>query len=104
MRVVPLQGTHVPVSKSCTVVWRPRNCSPHSENSDRAFPLANIEVKLPTREQDIRRFVVIDHYDAGQIIVRRGETIDVKDKVALDQLHEKLIPVELERLQPFEVR
>ncbi|MGV9874664.1 Hsp70 family protein [Streptomyces cellulosae] len=24
-------------------------------NSDRAFPLANIEVKLPTREQDIRR-------------------------------------------------
>ena len=29
------------------------------------------------------------------MIIRRGEMVDVKTKVALDQLHEKLVPVEL---------
>jgi tetratricopeptide (TPR) repeat protein len=50
---------------------------------------------LQARERDVPQFSVVDHYDAGQVIIRRGEMVDVKTKVALDQLHEKLIPVEL---------
>jgi len=49
------------------------------------------------RERDVRQLVVVDHYDAGQLIVQRGATIDLKTKAALDALNEKLMPDQLNR-------
>lgn len=44
------------------------------------------------RDRAIAGLVVDDHYDAGQLIVRHGETITAKTKAALDELNEKLMP------------
>lgn len=49
------------------------------------------------RSQAVRRLVVVDHYDAGQVIVQRGATIDLKTKAALEALNEKLMPGQLDR-------
>ena len=47
------------------------------------------------RDRDTRQLVVVSHYDAGQVIVPRGEIIDAKMKAALVQLNEKLMPGQL---------
>lgn len=47
------------------------------------------------RARDTRQLVVVNHYDAGQVILQRGEIIDAKTKAVLDQLHEKLAPAQL---------
>ena len=44
------------------------------------------------RTEAVRQIVVAEHFDAGQTVVQRGETIDEKTKVALDALNEKLMP------------
>ncbi len=44
------------------------------------------------RDRAVRQLVVADHYDAGQIIIRRGAAVDEKIRAALDQLNEKLMP------------
>jgi 7TM-HD extracellular len=49
------------------------------------------------RDRAIAGLVVDNHFDAGQLIVRRGETIDAKTKTALDELNEKLMPGVLTR-------
>jgi len=50
-----------------------------------------------SRARQIGRLAVTAHYDAGQMIVRRGETIDAKAKAALDQLNDKILPGQLNR-------
>ena len=47
------------------------------------------------RDRDVRQLVVVNHYDAGQVIVQRGEIIDAKTLAALAQLNEKLMPGQL---------
>jgi hypothetical protein len=47
------------------------------------------------RDRDTRQLVVVNHYDAGQVIVQRGEIIDAKTQAALAQLNEKLMPGQL---------
>ena len=47
------------------------------------------------RAGDVTQLVVVNHYDAGQIIVQRGEIIDAKIQAALVQLNEKLMPSQL---------
>lgn len=44
------------------------------------------------RDRDTQQLVLVNHYDAGQVIVRRGETIDAKTEAALVALNEKLMP------------
>jgi hypothetical protein len=48
-----------------------------------------------TRDRDTCELVVVDHYDAGQVIVQRGEIIDAKTQGALGQLNEKLTATRL---------
>ena len=47
------------------------------------------------RERETQQLVVINHYNAGQVIVQRGEIIDAKTKAVLAQLDEKLMPSQL---------
>ena len=47
------------------------------------------------RDRDTQQLVVVNHYDAGQVIVQRGEIIDAKRKAVLVQLDEKLMPSQL---------
>jgi hypothetical protein len=47
------------------------------------------------RARQIARLAVIAHYDAGEIVVRRGQTIDTKIEAALDQLYGKTAPGQL---------
>jgi hypothetical protein len=49
------------------------------------------------RARQIARLAVIAHYDAGEIVVRHGQTIDTKIKAALDQLYGKTAPGQLGR-------
>jgi hypothetical protein len=49
------------------------------------------------RDRDVRQLVVVDHYDAGQLIVQRGATIDAKTKAVLEALSEKVMPDQLAR-------
>jgi hypothetical protein len=42
------------------------------------------------RDRDASQLVVVNHYHAGEIIVRRGQVIDAKAKAALDQWHDKI--------------
>jgi hypothetical protein len=42
------------------------------------------------RERDTSQLVVVNHYNAGEIIVRRGQVIDAKARAALDQLHDRI--------------
>lgn len=44
------------------------------------------------RAEAVRDMVVAEHFNAGQIIVHRGETIDAREQIALDALNEKLMP------------
>jgi hypothetical protein len=47
------------------------------------------------RDREVGQLVVADHYNAGQLIVRRGQTIDSKIQTALGELNEKLLPGQL---------
>ena len=49
------------------------------------------------RARQTARLAVIAHYDAGEIVVRRGQTVDAKIKAALDQLYGKIAPGQLGR-------
>ncbi|HEY1662912.1 MAG TPA: hypothetical protein VGI03_10875 [Verrucomicrobiae bacterium] len=75
---------------------------------DQLFARAMVEMLKPNclpdknltrtaRDRAIAGLVVDDHFDAGQIIVRHGEKIDLKTKAALDELNEKLMPGVLSR-------
>ena len=55
----------------------------------------DVALTQQARDRAVRPFFIVDHYEPGQIVVHRGALIDVKAKVALEQLHEKLQPVEL---------
>jgi tetratricopeptide (TPR) repeat protein len=55
----------------------------------------DVTLTQQARDRAVRPFAVVDHYEPGQIVVHRGAPIDVKTKVALDLLNEKLMPVEL---------
>jgi hypothetical protein len=58
---------------------------------------ADTNLTQQARDRDVRELVVVDHYDAGQMIVQRGATIDLKTKAALVALNEKLMPDQLSR-------
>jgi hypothetical protein len=47
------------------------------------------------RTRQTSQLAVAAHYDAGQIIIQRGQTIDAKAKAALDQLRDKTLPDQL---------
>jgi hypothetical protein len=49
------------------------------------------------RTRQVARLAVIAHYDAGEIVVQRGQTVDAKIKAALDQLYGKTAPGQLDR-------
>jgi 7TM-HD extracellular len=52
--------------------------------------LPDVKLTQMARDRATRQLVVAEHYDAGQLIVRQGAAIDVKMKVAFDQLSDKL--------------
>ena len=66
-----------PLARALTTLLRP-NCFPDADLTQLA------------RERAVSQLVVSEHYDVGQLIVRQGTVIDVKIKIALDQLNEKL--------------
>ncbi|HEY5296941.1 MAG TPA: hypothetical protein VIK59_03360 [Verrucomicrobiae bacterium] len=66
-----------PLARGLTALLKP-NCFPDAELTQRA------------RDQAVRQLVVSQHYDAGQLMVRRGDPIDAKTKNVLEQLNEKL--------------
>ena len=72
------------LARSLSVFFKP-NCAPDPALTQQA------------RDRDVRQLVVVDHYDAGQLIVQRGATIDLKTQAALDALNEKLMPDQLNR-------
>jgi hypothetical protein len=41
------------------------------------------------RDREASQLVVVNHYNAGETIIRRGQVIDTKAKAALDQLHDR---------------
>jgi 7TM-HD extracellular len=57
--------------------------------------LPDVPLTREMRAAAVRRLAVAEHFDAGQIIVRRGATIDARTKAALDALNEKLMPAVL---------
>ncbi len=73
-----------PLARSLSVFLKP-NCAPDAGLTQQA------------RNRDVGQLVVVDHYDAGQLIVQRGATIDPKIKAALEALNEKLMPDQLNR-------
>jgi 7TM-HD extracellular len=73
-----------PLARSLSVFLQP-NCAPDASLTQQA------------RDRDVRQLVVVDHYDAGQLIVQRGATIDPKIKAALEALNEKMMPDQLNR-------
>jgi hypothetical protein len=72
------------LARALSVFLKP-NCAPDANLTQQA------------RDRDVRQLVVVDHYDAGQLIVQRGATIDLKIKAALDALNEKQMPDQLNR-------
>lgn len=70
------------LARSLSVFFEP-NCAPA------------VDLTREARDRDVSRLVVADHYDAGQVIVRRGATIDSKIKTALVALNAKLMPEQL---------
>jgi hypothetical protein len=44
------------------------------------------------RDASVRQTVAADHFDAGQMIVRRGVTIDAQVKAALDAMDKAMVP------------
>jgi hypothetical protein len=73
-----------PLARSLQVFLKP-NCAPDATLTQQA------------RDRDVRQLVVVEHYDAGQLIIQRGATVDLKIKAALDALNEKLMPDQLNR-------
>ncbi len=61
------------------------NCSP------------DITLTQRIRDRETSQLVVVNHYNAGEIIVRHGQVIDAKAKAALDQLHDKIASSLLDR-------
>ena len=59
------------------------------------FP--DVDLTKEARDFTVRSIVAADHFEAGQLIVRRGETIDAHAKAALDQLSKELMPGTLNR-------
>jgi hypothetical protein len=49
------------------------------------------------RAREVSQLVVMDHFDAGQIVIRRGAVIDAKIEATLGQLREKTEPGQLVR-------
>jgi hypothetical protein len=47
------------------------------------------------RERDTKQMVVLNHFDAGQVIIARGEIVDAKTMAVLEVLNEKLVPGQL---------
>ncbi len=68
-----------PFARALAAIVKP-NCAPDEK------------LTQAVRARAIAGLVVIDHFDAGQIIVRHGVTIDAKTKAVLDELSEKLLP------------
>jgi 7TM-HD extracellular len=68
-----------PLARALSALLQP-NCVPDALLTQQARDLA------------VRQLVMAEHYDAGQVIVRRGAAIDAKIKAALDELNEKLEP------------
>jgi hypothetical protein len=66
-----------PLARALATLLKP-NCIPDAELTQMA------------RDRATRQLVVAEHYDAGQLVVRQGAMIDVKIKIALDQLNKKL--------------
>jgi hypothetical protein len=66
-----------PLARALTALLKP-NCLPDAGLTQLA------------RDTAVRQIIVADHYDAGQVIVRQGATIDAKVKMAIDQMHEKI--------------
>jgi hypothetical protein len=56
------------------------NCAPDTQLTQQA------------RDRDVSQLVVVDHYDAGQIVARRGAVIDARTEAALNQLRDKTAP------------
>lgn len=54
------------------------------------FP--DVALTREVRDDAVRQIVVAVHFDTGQIIVHRGETITAQTKAALDALDKQLIP------------
>jgi hypothetical protein len=73
-----------PLARSLAVFLKP-NCAPDANLTQQA------------RDRDVRQLGVVDHYDAGQVIVQRGAAIDLKIKAALEALNDKLTPDQLSR-------
>jgi hypothetical protein len=59
--------------------------------------VADAQLTQQARDLAVRQLVMAEHYDTGQIIVRRGMIVDAKIKAALDELNEKLAPGVLSR-------
>ena len=68
-----------PFARALAALLRP-NCAPDEKLTEMA------------RARAIAGLVVDNHYDAGQIIVHRGGTIDSRTKAALDEMSEKMMP------------
>jgi hypothetical protein len=68
-----------PLARALTGFLLP-NCVPDADLTQQARALA------------VSQLVVADHYEAGQIIIRQGDTIDAQTKAALEAFNEKLIP------------
>jgi hypothetical protein len=68
-----------PVALALSQFLQP-NCAPDADLTQQA------------REQIVGPLKAIDHYAAGQVIVRQGQTIDAPTKAALDVYAEKLVP------------
>lgn len=49
------------------------------------------------RKRDTGQLVVVDHYNAGDLILRRGQVVDVKAKAALDELHDRIASGQLDQ-------
>jgi hypothetical protein len=68
-----------PLARALSALLQP-NCVPDAPLTQQARDLA------------VRQLVMAEHYDAGQVIVRRSMIIDANIKAALDELNEKLAP------------
>lgn len=77
-------GEQQPLARALSDFLKP-NCIPDASLTQQARDLA------------VGQRVVAEHYDAGQLIVRRGDVIDANIKSTLDELSEKLAPGELNR-------
>ena len=70
------------IARALAAFLRP-NCEPDAD------------LTRQVRDRAVSQLVVAYHYDAGQVVVRSGQTIDSKIQAALDELNEKLLPGQL---------